>query len=42
MICKCGKCKKTKEIVCFVDDVPYCEDCFLVAMGMSVNMMEKS
>ena len=30
---KCGKCGETKEIVCLVDDVPYCEDCFLAAMG---------
>lgn len=29
---KCGKCGETKEIVCLVDDVPYCEDCFLAAM----------
>lgn len=31
-ICACGKCGKTSEIVCLVDDVPYCEACFLGAM----------
>ena len=41
MICKCGKCGKTKEIVCLVDDVPYCEDCFLAAMGTGADMREE-
>ena len=31
---KCGKCGEVKEIVCLVDDVPYCEDCLLKAMGI--------
>ena len=31
-ICACGKCGKTSEIVCLVDDVPYCEACFLGAL----------
>ena len=33
MICECGKCGKIKEIVCLVDGVPYCNECFLIAMG---------
>lgn len=34
---KCGKCGEVKaivRIVCLVDDVPYCEDCFLKALGI--------
>lgn len=33
MICKCGKCGGQFEIVCLVDDVPYCERCLLAALG---------
>lgn len=32
MICKCGKCGKENEIVCLVNEIPYCEDCFLAAL----------
>lgn len=33
MICKCEKCGKEVEIVCFVDDEPWCEECFVKALG---------
>lgn len=33
MIRKCGKCGKVREIVVLVDDLPYCEDCFIAALG---------
>lgn len=26
--CRCGKCGETKDIACFVDGLPWCEDCF--------------
>lgn len=38
---KCGKCGEVKEIVCLVDDVPYCEDCFLKAMGIEEREEQK-
>lgn len=31
--CCCGKCGQKKENVCVVDGVPYCEDCFIKALG---------
>lgn len=31
--CRCGKCGKQAEIVCFVDDVPWCEECLSNALG---------
>lgn len=33
MIDKCGKCGKVREIVVLVDDLPYCEDCAITALG---------
>lgn len=29
----CAKCGQEKEIVCTVDDKPWCEECFDKAMG---------
>lgn len=33
MTCKCAKCGKESEIVCFVDDAPWCEQCLDKALG---------
>lgn len=33
MICKCAKCGEESEIVCFVDDEPWCEGCLNKALG---------
>lgn len=33
MLCKCAKCKKEAEIICFVDDRPWCEECLDRALG---------
>lgn len=33
LVCTCGKCGKQAEIVCFVDDVPWCEECLSKALG---------
>ena len=33
MIYKCGKCGKVREIAVLVDDLPYCEDCAIAALG---------
>lgn len=33
MIYKCGKCGKVREIVVLVDNLPYCEDCAITALG---------
>lgn len=32
-IYECGKCGKKKQIICTINEVPYCEDCFLAALG---------
>ncbi len=34
MICKCVKCGNVAEIVCLVDEEPWCEECFIKALEM--------
>ena len=41
MICTCGKCGKEAEIVCLVDDIPWCEECLMKALGPSELFGEK-
>lgn len=40
MTCKCAKCGKDAEIVCFVDGKPWCDECFCKALGAPPKEVE--